>query len=131
VVKESLSIIADDETRHAALAWRFVAWAAARDERARDALRAVFDGASAVRPAADPELPREDAARIFELGMRDVVLPCARAMLTAPEPARRAQPRLSAGPSRAPRRPAAEPTSRAMIGAAQRPPRQRGSSTVR
>jgi hypothetical protein len=47
VVKEALAGIAEDEARHAALAFRFVAWAAARDARVLPRVRALVARAAA------------------------------------------------------------------------------------
>jgi hypothetical protein len=92
VVKAALSIIADDEARHAALAWRFVRWAVTRDARARALVRNVF----ATLPRIDAVAPRVDnealltahghlapAARssILREGLDQVVVPCASALL--------------------------------------------------
>jgi hypothetical protein len=47
VVKSALAGIAEDEARHAALAFRFVAWAAARDARVLPRVRALVAEAAA------------------------------------------------------------------------------------
>ncbi len=100
--RAALDRIALDESRHAALAWRFVAWAVAKGDRgARDAAERAFrEMTSTVEaPTAMPDgvdvaawrafgmlTPREerDAMRA---AIRDVIAPCARALF-----ARRATP---------------------------------------
>jgi hypothetical protein len=54
-VRRALRRIADDETRHAALAWRFVAWALQQDPQLRPVLARVLDGAAAT---IDPDVAR-------------------------------------------------------------------------
>jgi hypothetical protein len=88
--------IAEDEARHAELAWRFVRWAVSRDASLRAAAVRVFAEATAeARGAMPPEA--EDLAwlacgrvtpavhrRLHEQAMLRVVAPCARALLAAP-----------------------------------------------
>jgi hypothetical protein len=96
-VRAVLSAIADDEARHAELAWRFVVWAFRRgDGRVRGAITRAFDEAVIrrdPREAIDIGRPQRDllerhgwldpASRqaATERGLREVVLPCARALL--------------------------------------------------
>jgi hypothetical protein len=95
VAKQALQSIADDESRHAALAWRFVAWACERDARTAAAVAEAFRRA---RPAdagaplpqgvdraalrAHGQLPRAERADVLSRGFDEVVMTCARAMLT-------------------------------------------------
>jgi hypothetical protein len=88
VVRAVLARIADDETRHAALAWRFVAWALGRgDARVRDAVREALDS-TATRCSAPPRLPNahgrlSDAAsaELRHRGYVEIVLPLSRDLL--------------------------------------------------
>jgi hypothetical protein len=100
-----LARIAQDETRHAELAWRFVAWAlevgpASLRERARSAFAeaARACGASAPPSSRDLELARHGliapSLRV-ELRRRvlyDVIEPCAQALLDGRQPLSEAQP---------------------------------------
>jgi hypothetical protein len=63
--------IAEDEARHAALAWKMVAWA-------------VAEGGDAVRDALGASLDELERGAPPGIVMREVILPCARAVLTAP-----------------------------------------------
>ena len=64
----TLRHIVDDETGHAELAWRFIAWAIARGgDRVREAVGAAFDAAIAEHAGAR--------------GIADVIAPCAEALL--------------------------------------------------
>lgn len=96
VVRAALAEIADDESVHAALAWRFVAWAAAKDARAAAAVAAAFAGTVAGGSAyggashghdivlrAHGQLSAHERRAVVIAGLRDVVLPCARALLDA------------------------------------------------
>ena len=105
VVEATLQAIADDESRHAALAWRFVAWACERDAITRAAVAEAFRNA---RPnAAGVPLPAgtdHDTLRdhgqlslaerrtVVEQAFAEVVRPCAEAMLRATAPRRAAVP---------------------------------------
>ncbi|HMV65665.1 MAG TPA: ferritin-like domain-containing protein, partial [Myxococcota bacterium] len=90
-----LAGVAEDEARHAALAWRFVRWAIGRDE----SLRAVVE-AELARPLELPEAaPEADAGLLRAFGVMPddelnatareiharVVTPCGRALLAVPE----------------------------------------------
>jgi hypothetical protein len=91
-----LERIAGDERNHAALAWRFVAWAI----NERPELRAVAERefqriASGTRPGARDNTSGRDLRRqgalteairseLREAAIRDVVLPCAERLLAAP-----------------------------------------------
>jgi rubrerythrin len=96
--RSTLARIAEDETRHLELAWRFVAWAlevgpAALRERARAAFAeaAQADAAPVIPTPLDRQLARhgliapalraEQRRRV----LRDVIEPCARALLDLPE----------------------------------------------
>ncbi|NVB37378.1 hypothetical protein G6O69_06010 [Pseudenhygromyxa sp. WMMC2535] len=93
---ELLQSIADDEARHAALAWMFVRWALQRDPTLNQAVTARFEalarahvGAGAVHSAEPyPEilvehgcLPADERERVIHEGVLELVLPCARALL--------------------------------------------------
>ena len=103
-VRAALASIAEDEARHAVLAWRFVDWALRRDPSlaavVRDELRRACDAAHVAGSLADdleglpaPEgLPAEVASahgvlppavrhRLRACCLRDTVRPCAAAML--------------------------------------------------
>jgi hypothetical protein len=109
--RSTLARIAEDETRHSELAWRFVAWAletgpASLRERARAAFAeaAQADAAPVIATPLDAHLARHGLiapalrAELRRRVLRDVIEPCARALL---------------GSSRAPRSPQAERTSNA------------------
>jgi hypothetical protein len=68
VERRALAAIADEEERHAELAWRMLAWGVRAGGRA--ARRALEDAIGAAEPTS--------------IVVRDVVLPCARALLAAP-----------------------------------------------
>lgn len=116
-VKRVLSMIAEDEARHAELSWRIVAWAlriggsnvrkAAADAFA-DAIAAPQMGSAMVKgDAPDPgevahgRLPESELGAARAAALRDVIKPAARALLesqSAPSPsiaARNRLPRLS------------------------------------
>ncbi|MFT3767744.1 MAG: ferritin-like domain-containing protein [Minicystis sp.] len=95
-VRRTLAVIAEDEARHAELAWRAVAWALDHGgEPVRAALREVFDnagrhfpiggralsGITAELAAAHGRLDPQAACRTVVRGLTEVVLPCARALL--------------------------------------------------
>jgi hypothetical protein len=90
-VRVALSVIVEDEARHAELAWRFVAWAIAEGgEPVRAAVAAAFAD-PAIVPAGDAPMPPEVMAHgrvsaaslraAFARAIEDVVLPCARNLL--------------------------------------------------
>jgi hypothetical protein len=95
-IRAALLRIAEDEARHAELAWRFVRWAVSRDASLRaEAARVFAEEAAAARGASRPEA--EDLAwlacgrvtpavhrRLHEQAMSRVVTSCARALLAAP-----------------------------------------------
>jgi hypothetical protein len=97
VVRELLAGVADDEARHAGLAWRFVRWALTRDP----SLRAVVEQELArgpELPAVTPEphaaamrafgqLPEADRAALGRRVFDAVVAPCAAALWAAEAPA--------------------------------------------
>jgi hypothetical protein len=103
-VSAALATIAEDEARHAELAWRTVAWAMATGgEPVRAAVSAAFAGALRDVPAgflAGPAAPRARSARLVAHGLlpdaqvrhllaaalRDVVAPAATALLRQPSP---------------------------------------------
>jgi hypothetical protein len=100
-VRRALSAIAEDESRHAELAWRTVAWAIERGgEPVRAAVAAVFAGAARYVPGvvADTAIPpgilgshgRLDAASARDAMARaldEVVRPCFASLLqAAPRP---------------------------------------------
>jgi hypothetical protein len=94
--------IVDDEARHAELAWRFVAWAVARGgEPVRRAVRAAirravtdtlampirsYDGVDVDAWRAHGRLTCADAHAVAERGVREIVEPCAAALLGYPPP---------------------------------------------
>jgi hypothetical protein len=96
--------IVDDEARHAELAWRFVAWAVARGgEPVRVAVRAAIERAVAdtlAKPIRSYEgvdvgawrargrLTCADALAVAARGVREVVEPCAAALLGDSPPSR-------------------------------------------
>jgi hypothetical protein len=94
-VCEALDAIVEDETDHAALAWGFVAWACERDPAARLAVLQVFgeagaetvpqpkskSAALAQAMRAHGQLPEDERRRVAARGLREVVLPCAQALL--------------------------------------------------
>lgn len=101
--RDALERIAEDEEAHAALAWRFVAWALARgDAETTRRVRRVFDearrgvdlepagGAPEPAPGVDPEalrahgrLSSAERAGVLRRGLEEVVAPCAAALLAA------------------------------------------------
>jgi hypothetical protein len=98
-VRAVLAGIAEDEARHAELAWRTVAWAIRTGgDRVRQAVAAVF--AEATRELSQPEptdtrnpdleahgrLEASAAQSVKRRALRDIVLPCAAAL--APHPTR-------------------------------------------
>jgi hypothetical protein len=98
-VAQTLAAMADDELRHAELAWRFVKWALSQGgESVADAVVAAFAEAVAAGPAADarrallvgiaPEvlrrwgrLPADDYERVVQSTLSEVVVPCAQRLL--------------------------------------------------
>jgi hypothetical protein len=74
-VARALDAIAEDEERHAELAWSIVAWAIATG--GSDVARAIGDA----RLAALNELPRRD--ELARSVLLDVIVPCADAVLTS------------------------------------------------
>lgn len=92
----ALTAIADDEARHAELAWRTVKWALAiGDDTVRQAVVQVFADAARYAPPSSNQLSSSGALEehgwidqlrskaVIEDGLRDAVLPCARAMLAS------------------------------------------------
>jgi hypothetical protein len=94
-VKAALASIAEDEARHAELAWRTIAWAMSEggDEVAR-ALAETFAGARAMEPevvetnGADREklathgwIPADEKRAIMRRAMTEIISPSARALL--------------------------------------------------
>lgn len=98
-VAAALARIAEDEARHAQLAWRFVAWAGAQGAvDLRRELGPVLESLAADRHACGPELDCDaDVAWLHRAGrltstekqlcnaatLREVVLPCAMSLLAA------------------------------------------------
>jgi hypothetical protein len=100
-VRRTLAEIADDEERHAELAWRFVAWAlkvggpavhGALSNKLSELLSAPQATAALDRPAGvDPSawrrygrLAQSEAARLRQTALSEVIAPCARALLAVP-----------------------------------------------
>jgi hypothetical protein len=94
-VADALAAIADDEARHAVLAWRFVQWAlrtrpelaaGVRDELARvvgPGPRSPADDLPAAVAEAHGHLAAESRARLRARTLADTVRPCAAALLAA------------------------------------------------
>jgi len=95
-VRAALARIADDEARHAALSWRFAAWAVARGgDAARAAAAEAFEASlAAIERARGPAAEAPDALwnahglltagdlrAVFEACRREVLGPCAAALL--------------------------------------------------
>jgi hypothetical protein len=93
-----LQAIADDETRHAALAWRFVQWALARRPSLRGPVAELFADLQAgvyvdegltreqrERLRAGGCLPALDRRRVEREGIRELIQPCAAGLLGAGE----------------------------------------------
>ncbi len=93
VVRQVLAQIAADEQRHAELAWRYVSWALSRDARLARVLRQEIARADA------PEVDASDdallvhgivgepmRARLRARTLREVIAPCARALVAAITP---------------------------------------------
>jgi hypothetical protein len=89
-VRNSLAMIVRDERRHAALAWRTVAWALrVGDETVREAVRRAFDKALARPVVVAPEaafpafgrLGSKRGAAVAEAALRAVVGPTSKALL--------------------------------------------------
>jgi hypothetical protein len=96
--------IVDDEARHAELAWRFVAWAVARGgEPVRTAVREAirhaiadtlgkpirsYEGVDVAAWRAHGRLTCADALAVAARGVREIVEPCAAALLGDPVPSR-------------------------------------------
>lgn len=70
-VASVLRQIAEDEARHAALAWRFVAWVLERRPELRSVVVEAFESAAASR------------SELRRVGMREIVEPCAARLLAA------------------------------------------------
>lgn len=83
--------VAEDESRHAALAWRFVRWMLTQHPELADDVRAMTESGFVLPPTQpDPDaayllafghLPRHEADTLAAEVMAQVVRPCARAML--------------------------------------------------
>ncbi len=99
-VRETLQAMADDEARHAELAWRFVRWAWAQPAQpgVRAAIAQAFERVQDSAPTRDPRtaalqgvansarlvagrLPARDYAAACQGAMAQIVLPCARALM--------------------------------------------------
>jgi hypothetical protein len=93
-VRRVLATIARDEQRHAALAWRFVAWALGRDPSLRPVVADAFASVRGPQPrlASTDELrdaalrahgivPRAEASALAAEVLHAVIEPCARALL--------------------------------------------------
>jgi hypothetical protein len=98
IVRRALQTMASDRTRHAGLAWRFVAWSL-RQTRAAEEARQIAD-TFAVRAAelgVERDLPRREGStwlakhgrlsgrqlqQVTSVTVREVVLPCARVLLS-------------------------------------------------
>jgi hypothetical protein len=90
----SLRMIADDEARHAALAWRFVQWALDREPGLASQVAATFERAVGPEPKAEVLdvherellralgcLPLDERRRLERAGLRRLIRPCADALL--------------------------------------------------
>jgi hypothetical protein len=95
-----LRAIADDEARHAGLAWRVVQWGLEREPSLAPRVAALFEslgmlgmGTSVVSESSTTHerallrahgcLPADERRRVELNGLRELVLPCARALLAA------------------------------------------------
>lgn len=94
-VSRTLALIADDEARHAELAWTFVRWAIREGgEPVRRAVSDAFERALRAAPAADGsrhdddslsrygQLSEQDRARVLRDGLQRVVAPAYRALVS-------------------------------------------------
>jgi hypothetical protein len=89
VVAGVLAKIAEDESRHAELAWRYVAWALANNSEHASTLLDEIEAAMNVAPSSATSesllchgvLEASRSHEIRHRAMRDVVLPCAHALL--------------------------------------------------
>ncbi|MEY2936061.1 MAG: hypothetical protein RL033_6810 [Pseudomonadota bacterium] len=99
-VRQVLARIEADERRHAELAWRFVSWALGTggmsvQRRIERELGQLLAETATPRPAVEQSfdgsahgiLPAQHRAALRDAALRDVVLPCARALLPATRPA--------------------------------------------
>jgi hypothetical protein len=91
----ALQAIADDELRHATLAWRFVRWALAHAPGLAPAVVAVFDSLTPSEPAPDPAsdderellrahgcLPADERRLVHNDALHGLLRPCASALAT-------------------------------------------------
>jgi len=93
-VQGLLQRIADDESAHAALAWRVVQWILGEHPELAFAARAELARVEASPPASEPSddadarahglLDAPTLARVHDSALRDVILPCASAMFASP-----------------------------------------------
>lgn len=112
LLRETLLTIAEDETRHAQLAWQFVSWALTRDPQGVGVvLTAELERALAESPATVTEHSRTEALNqlglvsdsqrtaLRRLVLRDVVTPCVQQLLQpgAAEPAPCGKPGTGSG----------------------------------
>jgi hypothetical protein len=89
----ALRKIADDEARHAELAWRFVRWALATDPSIAPAVKAAFEMTPPVPPRVPPvdtaawracgRLLEKEYASIVRDALNEVIGPCSRALLSS------------------------------------------------
>jgi hypothetical protein len=70
-VRRALETIADDEARHAALAFRFVAWAAERDARVLRLFERSVAEARALSAEPPRRAPNERSRRLAQHGLLD------------------------------------------------------------
>jgi hypothetical protein len=90
-IRDALEVIAEDEARHAELAWRFVRWALANGgPEVREAVTRAFEEALStlpIPPGLDaPELgrlPLELVVAVASNARNEVLVPCVRALLAA------------------------------------------------
>jgi len=97
-IRQAMQRIAADERRHADLAWRFLKWALEQDDSLRDQVQATFSSASAgandtlhsskasaseLRLLGHGLLRTEMSERLRSRALKEVVGPCARALLGA------------------------------------------------
>jgi hypothetical protein len=94
-LRRALAKISDDETRHAELAWRFVQWALRRDPSLAEAAREAFAAALGEGGSGGTETPDRSAhglagaalkREIARRTRREVIRPCAEALLSAARP---------------------------------------------
>ena len=95
---DALERIADDELRHASLAWRFVQWALEQAPELRPSVARVFETLGRAASASEPRplplaqlrelhirgcLSAHERQRLFDVAVDELLRPCAAALLTS------------------------------------------------